>query len=314
MGQGGGSDGLGGLVPLLRVRPQLQSLCRFGAQWAVDHEAEKDLWAPFHIVARGACTLDLIDLKQTLDLEEGDVAVLPHGARHVVRGRTTPRGAGPFKVRAYDTQAITIKTNVECNVETELVCGRLRFETTSEPFILSALPDAIVVATADGPDAGRLRQLMNAIKEELEADRPAASAIATDLASALFVMVVRAYLDREQAANGLLSLLAHKQAARAVEAMLGDLAKPWTLDELAESAHVSRASLVRIFNRLANLAPMEMLAELRLEFAMRKLSATDLPMAEIAAEIGYQSESAFSRAFRRRFGRPPGDVRLARQN
>ena len=122
-------------------------------------------------------------------------------------------------------------------------------------------------------------------------------------------MVVRIHLGREGCSSGLLGLLAHQQAGRAVAAMLDDLANGWTLDELAARANASRASLVRMFQRIAQLAPLAFLAELRLELARRKLSATALSVAAIADEVGYKSESAFSRAFYRRFGVRPGDAR-----
>jgi AraC family transcriptional activator of mtrCDE len=177
--------------------------------------------------------------------------------------------------------------------------------------VLSALPDAIVITTSDGPDAARMRRLIAAIKDEIESARAGVGAIATDLASALFVMVVRVHLEREHAGNGLLGLLAHRQAGRAVVAMLEDLGRTWTLDALAERANASRASLVRMFQKLAHRPPLEFLSELRLELARRKLAATALPLGDIAAQVGYQSESAFSRAFRRRFGFPPGEARTS---
>jgi AraC family transcriptional activator of mtrCDE len=289
-------DTLSGLAPLLRVRPELQSLCRFGAQWKSDHEAESGASAPFHIVTNGACVIELAGSGRSIDICAGDIVVLPRGARHVVRGVRGVRGVpGPTS---------------PSEPQTELLCGRLNFEQAHQNLVL-ALPEAIVITTCDGPDAARMRRLIAAIKDEIESERAGVSAIATDLASALFVMVVRVHFERERAGNGLLGLLAHRQAGRAVVAMLEDLAQPWTLDALAARANASRASLVRMFQKLAQMPPLEFLSELRLELAQRKLATSSLPLGEIAAEIGYQSESAFSRAYRRRFGVPPGEARGA---
>jgi AraC family transcriptional regulator, activator of mtrCDE len=304
-------DALSGLAPLLRVRPELQQICKFGAQWASDHAAETGRWAPFHFVTEGACVVELNDTGLSLPLSAGDGVVLPHGSRHTVRGPSTPADArGPFGIRSSPLGTVELKFNTDGQPETQLICGRLRFELAHDNLVLAALPDAIVVsAAASGPIASRLCMLMSAIQEELESVRPGAEAIATDLASALFVMFVRIHLDREGCNSGLLGLLVHQRAGRAVAAMLDNLTKSWTLDELATRANTSRASLVRMFQRTAQLTPLAFLAELRLELARRKLSATALPLAAIAGEVGYKSESAFSRAFYRRFGLRPGEAR-----
>lgn len=305
------ADTLSGLAPLLRVRPELQQVCRFGAQWAANHAAESGRWAPFHFVTQGACILELSAIGRSIPLAAGDVAVLPRGTRHTVRGCTTPAGArGPFGIHSRRVGAISFKSNTDGEPDTQMICGRLRFELAHDNLVLAALPDAIVVpADAHGSGASRLRMLMSAIQEELEGARAGAEAIATDLASALFVMIVRVHLDREGCSTGLLGLLAHRQAGRAVAAMLEDPTEDWTLDDLAARANTSRASLVRLFQRIAQRAPLTFLTELRLELAWRKLSATDLPIAAIADEVGYKSESAFSRAFHRRFGVRPGAAR-----
>lgn len=305
------ADTLSGLAPLLRVRPQLQQLCLLGAQWASDRPPETGRWAPFHFLVRGRCVIELSGGRRTIPLSAGDIAVLPHGSAHIVRGPTTPAGArGPFGIRSRPLGAIDLETNIEGDPETELICGRLCFEVARENLVLAALPEIIVMSAGDGEICGaRLGMLMSAIHEELQAMHAGAEAIATDLASALFIMVVRIHLGRNGHSGGLSGTLAHPQIGRTVAAMLDDPARSWTLDELAACAHASRASLVRMFRKSTRQSPLAFLADLRLELARRKLSATALPVAKIADEVGYRSESAFSRAFHRRFGIRPGELR-----
>jgi AraC family transcriptional activator of mtrCDE len=84
-------DALSGLAPLLRVRPELESLCRFGAQWALPHEISTGGWAPFHLVAQGRCVIEVAGTAP-IPLETGDVAVLPHGGAHRCAAPRPPRG------------------------------------------------------------------------------------------------------------------------------------------------------------------------------------------------------------------------------
>ena len=182
------------------------------------------------------------------------------------------------------------------------------FEQAHQNLILATLPPVIVLRTRQDPDCERLRQLMAAIRDELDMARPGAAAISADLASALLVMVLRTHLAREPAHPGLLALLRQRQSARTLAAMLEAPARDWTLDELATHAGASRATLVRLFQKTAGMAPLAFLTELRLGLARHKLLAGTTTLAAIAAEVGYQSESTFSRAFQRRFGMRPGET------
>ena len=180
-----------------------------------------------------------------------------------------------------------MKSNTDGEPDAQLLCGRLRFDHAGQNLLLSALPETIVVAAADRADALHLRRLIALIKEELDAARPGAAAIVHDLASALLVMVVRTYIEVEQASDSVLALLGHPQAGRAVVAMLNEPGRAWTLDALAGSANASRASLVRIFRKVAQVSPLEFLAEVRLE---RRKSGTS-PRALLVGRSIYATAS-----------------------
>lgn len=304
-------DALSALAPLLRVHPELQKLCRFGAQWAVPHVPEPAGWAPFHFITAGCCALDMAGMEPVI-LKAGDVILLPHGDAHAIRGATTSRGAaGTVGISVRDTSAIQIRSNTD-QPETELICGRLRFEQPHDNLARAALPLLIVLRTADDAAVLRLRELLAAIREELDDGAPGARAICGDLASALLVMVLRVHFQRGASQDGLLRLLSRRQTARVVVALLKDPGKAWSLDDIAASASTSRATLVRDFRRLAQVTPLGFLAGLRLGLARHSLSTSNRTLADIALEAGYQSQSAFSRAFQRHFHLGPGEVRQNR--
>ncbi len=305
------ADVFTGLMPFLRVKPELQLICRFGAQWTVDHDPEEAAWAPFHIITRGTCVLQVGEVRHIL--RAGDVVVLPHGGPHILQAQTGGTGQAMRIERRLDS-GVFIRTNLAEGDETEksdtqLICGRMRFEEVRNNMVLATLPPVVVIAAGQGDDAGRARGLVDTVTGELQADRLGAGAIAVELSSALMMIVLRAYFESSPTAPGILALLSHPQTGRAVTAMFADLLRPWTLDDLAAEARTSRATLVRMFRRAAGTAPLTFLAELRLDLARRRVQSEMTPLAVIAQDAGYQSQSAFHRAFQRRYGAAPGAFR-----
>jgi AraC family transcriptional activator of mtrCDE len=301
-------DALSSLAPLLRVRPELQDICRFGDDWESWHDAAQPGWAYFHIVVHGECLIDR-PRHATMRLKAGDILLLPHGSAHLTRGRIGVGHASPPIAIEY-RNGVRRKTSMGVAVTTELICGRLHFEQASGSLLIAALPQVVVVSTENRLVMDRFCALMQWIREEMDGASPGALAIATDLASAIFIRMLRQYLASDPPVDGLLALLAERATAQAVVAMLRDPSHEWTLDELAARAATSRATLVRSFDRIARVAPLTFLTELRLAFARRRLATTGDPIAKIAADVGYQSEAALSRAFHRRFGVRPGKFRI----
>src|SRR6185437_12816715 len=153
------------------------------------------------------------------------------------------------------------------------------------------------------------RLLLLDIRDELEAVRAGSEMVAADRARALCGMMLRDHLTEQASDDGTLSLLQDRTTARVVLAILGDLARDWTLDEMAEVAIASRATLVRAFQKRAGVAPMTFLSDLRLTVARKRLAGTSDPIAKIAGEVGYASEGALSKAIMRRYGMRPGALR-----
>lgn len=304
-------DPLSTLAPLLRVRPVLDDLCRFGGDFASPHDAGGAGWAHFHIVTQGKCLIERMGYGPLL-LEAGDVLLLPHGDPHVVRASAAGAALGRNGMRTEYRNSIRVKQSVGVEQNVELICGRLHFEAAPESLLMSVLPDVVVLHGAERPGPVRLRMLLEGIHEELDADAPGAAAIATDLASALFVMLLRAHLEAAGTSSGVLRLLAQRGTMRALLAMVRDPARDWTLEQLAGQAAMSRATLVRAFRTAAGVPPLAFLADLRLGLARQRLQRSHGSIGEIAADVGYQSEAAFSRAMLRRYGIRPGALRPGR--
>jgi AraC family transcriptional regulator, activator of mtrCDE len=301
-------DALSGLAPLLRVRPELEDFCRFGGAWTSSHKAEPAGWAHFHLITRGSVELDRPGFGP-LRLDAGDILLLPHGEAHTVRAPGTINGNPRPPVAIHYRNALRMRKSVGVEPDTELICGRLHFEAAPQTLIVAALPDVIVLRVGERPLASRFNPILLGIREELDGGRAGAAAIAKDLASALFVMMLRSHLEASAPAQGLLTLLSQRMTAQAVLAMARDPMRAWTLDDLARTAASSRATLVRAFRKAAGMAPAAFLADLRLGLARHRLGSGASSVDQIAAEVGYQSEAAFSRAFLRKYGVRPGKWR-----
>ncbi|MGY2736684.1 AraC family transcriptional regulator [Sphingomonas sp. UYP23] len=300
-------DHLTAIAPMLRVRPELQDFCRFGGHWRSPHAPMDTGWAAFHIVMKGNCWVERT-AERSVRLETGDVLLLPHGDGHVVYG-----GGGAHEFRDVATiyrDHIRIKETTGTAIETELVCGRLYLENATENLLLRALPSAIVLNFGG---AQKNASLMAMIRDELNLGRAGATAIASDLSSALFTMLLREHLENEPPVHGLLATLAARETGRAAAAMLKHPERRWDLNELAEIAAVSRATLVRAFRRMSGLPPQAFLTEIRLTLARNRIIHTSEPLAVIAAGVGYHSEAALSRAIQRRFAIRPGAIRSTTQ-
>src|ERR1700756_6001416 len=209
-------DPLSSIAPLFRARPEIQDVCRFALQWEVVHEAEPAGFALFHIVTNGNCLLELYS-GEAFKLEAGSILLLPQGDSHIVRSASRGGSSGA-PIRTEYNNAIKIKTNTRDVSDTELICGRLRFDGAMYSLVTAALPKAIVLSIGRTDLFDRMRMLVQAIDEELQAARPGAATIATELATALFVMMLRLHFEQAAASSGIMRLLASSASARAVTA------------------------------------------------------------------------------------------------
>ncbi|WP_210419006.1 AraC family transcriptional regulator [Bradyrhizobium sp. NAS80.1] len=294
------------MVPLFRIRPVIDDSCRFGGSWESLHAPNGRGWAQFHMVTRGSCVVERPGLGPQR-LEAGDILLLPHGDSHLVRSRV---GGVAGRMSTEVRNGVRQRATVDAQIDTELLCGRFLFETSDENPLIAVLPDEIVLRTANEPLLERFRHLLIDIREELDTGRVGSEMVVADLARALFVMMLRDHLADRASGNGTVSLLQDRTTARVVLAILNDLARDWTLDEMAAIAISSRATLVRAFRKHAGIAPMTFLSDLRLTIARKRLAGTSDPIAKIASEVGYASEGALSKAIMRRYGMRPGALRV----
>jgi AraC-like DNA-binding protein len=174
------------------------------------------------------------------------------------------------------------------------------------------LPEFLVIRSHQGEEAKQFRALIDLLFSETQADHLGSAAILDRLADAMMFYVIRHSLAQSNQPAGLVVALADKQIRPALIAMCDEPVHAWTVDALAEIVFMSRSSFSERFSALVGKTPMEFLTEWRMQLARRWLERDRLTVAEVAERCGYQSETAFSKAFKRIAGVGPGEFRRAR--
>ncbi|HJU99024.1 MAG TPA: AraC family transcriptional regulator [Burkholderiaceae bacterium] len=305
-------DTLSRLLAIYPLRTALDVRCHFGAPWVLDHPAAGTGVAPYHLIVRGSATLDCA-AGHGVPLQAGDIVVFPHGGAH--RLSLGEKGAAsPLYVLPGEHTLREVRNGGD-GPAADILCGEFHFdaEAGGGPGLLAALPPLLVVRTAGRPDAASLRSLMAMLQSEAELPRAGSGAVISQLASALFALLIRAWMDQAPTVPGLFALLAGRRLQAALHGMLAQPERPWDLAQLAALCHVSRATFARLFKQTAGATPAEVLARLRMAQAARLLDQGQQVTGSIAEMVGYQSEAAFNRAFKRHHGVGPGAWRRRAQ-
>jgi AraC family transcriptional activator of mtrCDE len=174
---------------------------------------------------------------------------------------------------------------------------------------MRALPDVLHISLAREGKLEALEGVVSLLRDEVVHLQSGALAIVTALSAVLFALALRAHARREGMPASLLVLLGDARLSRAVLAMTKEPEKHWTLDTLAMQANMSRATFARHFASKGNLSPMDLLTSIRMQIAGEMLENSNLPVGAIAERVGYQSESAFGKAFQKKLGLTPASYR-----
>jgi AraC-like DNA-binding protein len=276
--------------------------------WSVEAVAAKDLTPrvlpgaehliSYHILTTGRCWGGLTG-ESPVALEPGDVIVFPHGDAHVMSSdpklRSVPATPGRFP------ETVTLGNGGQ--VAATFVCGFLGCDRRPFNPLLSNLPRQLHLP---GLSSGWRQSFARQVVEESRAQRVGADSVLTRLAELMFVEVLRRYIETlPPGQQGWLAGLRDDVVGRGLGLLHGAPAHPWTLDELAGSVAMSRSAFSDRFTVLVGQPPMHYLAQWRMQLAARRLATGNSKVATIAEEVGYESEEAFSRAFKRLMGVSP---------
>jgi AraC-like DNA-binding protein len=261
----------------------------------------------FHIVARGTCWVASDDGERHW-AETGDVIVLPYGDHHVIGG-SAPASCVPITdlIEPLPWRDLPAIRHGGGGAPVDLVCGYLVSDDPLFDPALRVFPPAFVVRLPKGAAAGWVQASVEYAATEQVPSNASSSAAATRLPELVLVEVLRHHLASAPAADrGWLAALHDPVLAPALALLHGDPARRWTVADLAAEVAVSRSGLDDRFRQVLGRSPIRYLTEWRMHLAEELLDTTDLGVVPIARRVGYESEEAFSRAFKRAHGESPG--------
>ncbi len=289
------------LLDAFRLRARIFHNAQYCGTWGVD--TSKPRHTSFHFVIRGECEFRLRDDPQaTVPLRTGDLVVIPRGSPHIVG---TP-GCDPDRV---NTTKSVPHAQGEREGSVALMCGYFEFDQAGPNPVTEALPDHVLLRTADPLHRGLLEPITSALQHESLGSSHGSEIVINRLAEILFVHLVRVHLAQHTELPGLAAALADRGIRRALERVHRQPETKWTVSDLATAAGMSRSTFADRFRRLSGMSPMEYCTRWKMQCARRWLAEEGISVLEAAMRSGYEGESSFSRAFKRIIGVNPSTVR-----
>ena len=312
-------DALSEVLNTVRLDGAVYLNAEFGAPWCIRGRfgaATVRKWLPgsdhvvfFHYLVDGACKVRLADGGETFDVAAGDLVLFPQDDRHLMGSdlHVVPIETEHMVFRnSRDDGRLNVVQMGGGGATTRFVCSYLGCSRSAIRPLIDALPRLLRIPLGDGQGATLVRELLRAGVRETSRTDPGAGTALAKLAELLFVEALRRHVAGLPAdERGWFAALRDVYVGRAISLLHESPARDWTVEELARRVALSRSALAERFTTLIGEPPMQYLKRWRLAQAARSLRTTTETVGRIAEQCGYESEAAFTRAFKREFGLPP---------
>ncbi|WP_345762801.1 AraC family transcriptional regulator [Diaminobutyricibacter sp. McL0608] len=300
-------DAVSHLIRLARVDASLDKHCLLSRSTAMDVSYESERTAPFHVLLEGTCQLQVG--AHLLELRPGDVVLIPGGEPHriITSGPGHLRGIAERQGNAFTT---TLTDGVGTPV-IDLFCGHYTFGPGAGAILFKSLPEPVHISFGETPETdAALRMLSSLMRTEAASEGEGTAAILSSLSSILLTMILRTARGTTTDA-ALWTASANTAIVRVIERVLDNPGGDWSIARMSRLTSMSRATFIRQFERSTGTTFGAFVTRVRLMVAADLLQTTSFTVAGVAAEVGFKSESAFSRAFRQQTGSTPARFRRA---
>jgi len=305
------ADPLGEALHFLRMNGAFYCRSELTAPWGMTMMPMPGyVW--FHVVTSGRVWLEAGDAEATV-LAPGDLGLVPHGEGHVLRSEPGVPAPGVLELdREEISDRYEILRHGGGGTPTTLICGAVRFDHPAARNLVEILPPILQIEAASSPQVEWMQSTLRLMAAEARQLRPGGEAVITRLGDILVIQAIRSWIETDPAAQtGWLGALQDRQIGRALSLVHRDPARDWTVASLADELAMSRSAFAARFTELVGEPAMQYVTRWRMQVAVNSLKEEGATVAELANRLGYRSEAAFARAFKRVIGVPPGAVKRA---
>lgn len=263
----------------------------------------------YHLLLNGRAYAEAQDMR--LLLRPGDIVIFPHGEPHILESGPSPHTVdGENELQRIFANGLKLSRMGGGGEVSRFVCGFMACEPRLSQVFLAGLPSVFKVNIRDDQQGEWLENSIRYSIAQAGANHAGGEAVLAKLCETLFVETLRRYIGQMPAGQtGWLAGARDIDIGRALALMHSRAADPWTVADLASAVGLSRSVLAQRFRQFLGEPPLAYLTRWRLQLGAQLLAATSYSVAQIASQVGYESEPAFNRAFKRAFGQPPARYR-----
>jgi AraC family transcriptional regulator, activator of mtrCDE len=298
-------DLLSDILSNLKLKGTLYFRTSFTSPWSIRVPAFQKV-SRFHFAHRGRCLVRIHPDNDAVLLEQGDLVIITHGAAHTLF--CDPSTENPpallddvIAQSGFNGHGALVYGELGTHHETQLICGHFAFDADAQHPLIDALPESIHIKNY-GESAGLwMENTLKVIGSETGNDSMGSDLIALKMSEIIYAQAMRSFLSSSAAKDTVLAGYADESLAKAIKVIHQSPEHAWSLQELAKIAGLSRTSFTHRFKQMLSMTPLGYMTHWRMQLARRQLTETNAAIIDIAEKVGYQSEAAFSRVFKKQF-------------
>lgn len=306
-------DLLSDILSRLKLSGTLYFRTSFTSPWSIRVPAFENV-SRFHFAHKGRCLVRIAPDEPPVHLEQGDLVIITRGAAHTLfcdpkTENLAVQLDSVVQESGFTGSGALVYGEPGTDHETQLVCGHFAFDPHARHMLLEALPSHIHIQNYGEAAGSWMESTLRVIGSEAGRAQPGGDLIALKMSEIIFAQALRSYLASPDADRPVIAGFADPGIARALAAIHKDPAHGWSLEELATIAGMSRTSFATRFADRMTTTPLGYITHWRMQLAQQQLVHSDDPIIEIAESVGYHSEAAFSRVFKKHHLTPPATYR-----